>query len=128
MEALNITSILNKIPVLNITANTTAEEADGAFGEIAKFEQYTLGVMRFSGLTPWEKHDHDEMLHILDGEVEVTILTEGEPAQFSVSAGSVCIVPKGLWHRQLPKPVVTLLSATSTHTTKISFADDPRVE
>jgi hypothetical protein len=43
----------------------------------------------------------------------------------SVAAGSVFVVPRGIWHRQIGRPSVTLLAATPDHS-EVSFADDPR--
>ena len=127
MQTQDINTLIKNLPVLNITPDTTDEEAEASFGRLVKFDKYTLVVTRFTGLTPWELHpDGDELLHILDGEVDVTVLAPDGLVQFTIQAGSVCVIPQGLWHRQLPRPIVTLLSATPTETTEISFADDPR--
>lgn len=89
-----------------------------------------LGVVRFATRTVWECHpDGDELLHVLAGEVAVTVLPErpADPAVESVlRAGSVFVVPKGLWHRQEPRPSVELLFATAVATTRHSGAADPR--
>jgi quercetin dioxygenase-like cupin family protein len=112
---------------LSITARTTGAEADAAFHRLTTFDQYTLGVMRFSGRTPWERHpDGDELLHALDGEVEVSLLTDEGPLHTRLRAGSVLVCPRGLWHRQFAAEPVTMLFATATETSQISFADDPR--
>jgi quercetin dioxygenase-like cupin family protein len=124
----HLDSALSGLPKLEITSSTTAEEADAAFRPITALGPCTVGVMRFSGLTPWERHpDGDELLHVLEGEVDVTVLTDHGPAQVSVGAGSFFVCPRGLWHRQLPRPSVTVLFGTPTETTQVSFADDPRV-
>src|SRR5882724_959301 len=70
LVAHDLRAALNGLPELAITSNTTAEEADAAVRPIASLDQCTLGVMRYSGLTPWERHpDGDELLHPLEGEV-----------------------------------------------------------
>jgi quercetin dioxygenase-like cupin family protein len=52
------------------------------------------------GTSPWEQHpDDDELLQILDGECDVTILTENGPVTSALHAGDVIIVPRGHWHR-----------------------------
>jgi len=43
----------------------------------------------------------------------------------SVAAGSAFVVPRGLWHRQLARPSVTLLAAVPDNS-EISEAGDPR--
>jgi len=105
---------------------TTAEEDAAAFPRLDSFNDGAIYVGRFSGQTPWERHpDADELLYVLDGAVDITLLTAGGPAQVSVAAGSAFVVPRGLWHRQLARPSVTLLAAVPDNS-EISEADDPR--
>lgn len=128
MTAQDIGKALNAVPELNITEHTTGEEASAAVGHLGWLGDHGLGVMRYSGQTPWERHpDGDELLHALDGDVEVTVLTDEGPVRTNVSEGSVFVCPRGLWHRQLPKPKVTMFYATPIRTTEVSFADDPRL-
>ncbi|MDR2325667.1 MAG: cupin domain-containing protein [Acidovorax sp.] len=78
------------------------------------------------GLTPWENHPHtDELLCAVEGEVEVTLLTEAGPQTELLRQGGVCIVPQDLWHRQLARQPVKLLTISGD--AQISWADDPRV-
>jgi uncharacterized cupin superfamily protein len=85
-----------------------------------------ISVGRFSGQSPWERHpDGDELVHVLEGEVEITVLTAEGPDQTTVAAGSVFIVPKGHWHRQLARQSVTQFGAT-VGATEHSDAEDPR--
>jgi quercetin dioxygenase-like cupin family protein len=127
LVAHDLDAALTDLPELTITSNTSAEEADAATRLIASVGPCTLGVIRFSGLTPWERHpDGDELLHVLDGTIDVTVLTDDGPAEVTLDAGSVFVCPKGLWHRQRPRESATLLFSTPTHTTEATFADDPR--
>lgn len=127
LVAHDLAAALSSLPELAITSSTTAEDADAAVRNLATLAPCTLGVMRFSGLTPWERHpDGDELLHPLAGAVDVTVLTDDGPVQRTVRAGSVFVCPRGLWHRQLPQPAVTLLYGTPSETTEVSFAEDPR--
>jgi len=128
MIAHDLNAALAGVPELNITSETTGEEAQASFCQLTTLDECAVGVVRFSGLTPWERHPGgDELLHVLDGEVEVTLLTETGPVHRSLKAGSVFICPRGLWHRQLPRPKVSMLFATPTKTTEVSFAEDPRL-
>jgi mannose-6-phosphate isomerase-like protein (cupin superfamily) len=105
---------------------TTAEEDAAAFPRLASYNDGAIYVGRFSGQTPWERHpDADELLYVLEGAVEITLLAEGGPAQVSVAAGSAFVVPRGLWHRQLAPKGVTLLAAVPDNSEN-SEADDPR--
>ncbi len=95
--------------------------------ELGMLDQCTVGVFRFSGQTPWERHPAgDELLCALDGDVDITVLTDGGPVQTTVRAGSVFICPRGLWHRQLARRGATHLYATPLEGSEHSWADDPR--
>lgn len=119
---------MSRLSPLNITGATTDAEAGAAFARLEPFNHGGIFVGRFVGPTPWERHPHgDELLYVLDGEVELTVLTEGDPVHVTLRAGSIFVVPQGLWHRQLARTTVTLVSATPTPTDQ-STADDPRNE
>lgn len=127
LVAHDVSAVVCDVPELAIGPQTTAADADAAVRSLTRLGPCTLGVMRYSGLTPWERHpDGDELLHVLDGAVDLTVLTDAGPRQAQLEAGSIFVCPKGLWHRQLPRPVVTMLYGTPTRGGEVSFADDPR--
>jgi len=104
----------------------TAEEDAAAFPRLTSFNASAIYVGRFAGQTPWERHpDADELLYVLDGAVDITLLAAEGPTQVSVAAGSVFVVPRGLWHGQRAPEGVTLLAAVPDNS-EISEADDPR--
>jgi quercetin dioxygenase-like cupin family protein len=120
-------AVLRDLPELRITAETTDEEAHAAMRPLTTLGPCTLGVVRYSGLHPWERHPGgDELLHALAGAVDITVLTDDGPRQTTLRAGSIFVCPRGLWHRPIPRPAVTLLFGTPAATTEVSFADDPR--
>lgn len=128
LVAHDIGSALSATPPLTITERTTADDADAAFRTLTTFNLCTVNVGRFSGQSPWERHTRgDELLHILDGEVDITVLTDSGPVQRRIEAGSVFVCPRGLWHRQHSAAGVTALYATPTPS-DISFAEDPRLD
>lgn len=123
----DLPAALRDLPTVVITRATTEAEANAAVREIGRLEDRVLGVMRFSGTTPWERHpDGDELLHVLDGEVDVTVLTDDGPVDVAVPAGSLFVCPRGRWHRQTPRAAATVFFATPTATSEASWADDPR--
>ena len=126
MEAHEIRTAFGSLPELNITSATTEADAMAAMRMVASFNQCMVGMVRFSGQTPWERHPDDELLYVVQGEVDVTVLTETDAVETTVRAGSLFIVPKGLWHRQLPRPAVALLFVTSMEGNEASTAEDPR--
>ena len=128
MEAHDVRAAVDRLSELRITEATTEAEANAAFARLDSFNHGGIFVGRFSGPTPWERHPHgDELVHVLDGEVDLTVLTDGEPVRVTLRAGSLFVVPQGLWHRQIAHTAVTLLTATPTPT-DLSTADDPRSE
>jgi mannose-6-phosphate isomerase-like protein (cupin superfamily) len=123
----DIRAALKDLPLLTITVSTTEEDAIAAERTLTSFNQCMVGLVRYSGQPPWERHPGgDELLHILEGEVDVTVLTDGGPVHEVARAGSVCVVPRGLWHRTLARSAVTLLYMTPAEGNEHSFAEDPR--
>jgi quercetin dioxygenase-like cupin family protein len=99
------------------------------FRTLARFNQGSLGVFWASGGTsPWERHpDDDELLQPIEGEVDIEVLTPDGSVVTTVRAGSVFVVPRGLWHRHRLRGVLKELYLTpgpSEHST----APDPRQE
>jgi quercetin dioxygenase-like cupin family protein len=129
LPAYDVLAAAARATPLAITEQTTAEEANAAYLHLADLDRLSLGVMRFSGQTPWERHpDGDELLYVLDGAVELTALVDDAmPTARTIRAGEVIVCPRGIWHRQHTREFVTTLFGTPTKTTQISFADDPRV-
>ncbi len=95
--------------------------------EFATVNGCTVGVFR----TPpdswlWERHpDGDELLYVLEGELEMTLLRESTSEQASLQPGSLFVVPQGVWHRPYAKTDVRLLYVTPART-ETSTAEDPR--
>ena len=116
-------AVAGELPLLELSTATTEAEAMAAMRVLDHFEGLMVGVTHFSGLTPWERHGQDEFLYVLDGAVEVTLWHEAGPETDMGSAGAVFIVPKGVWHRQLPKPAVKLMFITGD--TEVSYEETP---
>lgn len=103
----------------------TLEEME--FRTLGDFNQGSAGVLWCrAGTSPWERHpDDDELLHVLEGEVVIRVLTEEGPVDTMVRAGSMCVVPRGLWHRhQVPELLKEFYVTPGA--TEHSTADDPR--
>ncbi|MCU9951082.1 cupin domain-containing protein [Pseudomonas solani] len=59
-----------------------------------------IHIGSFSGETPWERHpDGDKLLQVLEGELDITLLAAIGLLQETIRAGSLLVVPRGLWHR-----------------------------
>lgn len=103
-------------------------EAAAAMRVLAGFDRCIVGTIRFSGQTPWERHPGDELLYVVQGAVDVTVMLDDGPRHSSLGEGSVFIVPAGRWHRQAPSPVVSLMFVTPAEGTDASWSEDPRLD
>jgi quercetin dioxygenase-like cupin family protein len=128
MQGIDLGRVIVEAPALVIrTGATTESEAAAAMQMLADFNACTAGVVRFSGETPWERHPDDEFLHVLEGEVQLTLLGERGQDLVRLRAGQVFVVPRGSWHRQHAETPAALLFITSREGNEASEAADPRV-
>jgi mannose-6-phosphate isomerase-like protein (cupin superfamily) len=90
------------------------------------FHGCSCGVASFVGQPPWELHNGgNELIHVLAGETELTVLTDGAAETRRLKAGDVAIVPQGRWHRNSAETGVTLLFMTPREGGEHSW-EDPR--
>jgi mannose-6-phosphate isomerase-like protein (cupin superfamily) len=127
IKAVDIQAELAGLSVLHQrSASTAAAEVEAAFAVLAPFRDGGIFAGRFSGETPWERHQKgDELVQILDGAATLTIMTDDGPRSFELTAGMLIVVPQGHWHRFEAPGGVTLLSATP-QPTEHTRAADPR--
>ncbi len=127
METHDLNAALLTLGELRIGDDTSEQEAAAAMQMLSSFNRCAIGLVRFSGETPWERHLDDEFLHVLEGEIELTLLpASGDALRSTLRAGSVCVVPRGLWHRQNARATTALMFATSEAGNETSDAADPR--
>ncbi len=61
----------------------------------------------------WELHPAgDELLTMLAGEMDVVFERPGDEVTVSLRAGDSCLVPKGMWHRQVVRQAGRYLGIT----------------
>jgi mannose-6-phosphate isomerase-like protein (cupin superfamily) len=90
-------------------------------------DRATIGLFRFSGSAPWERHpDGDELIVVLEGGGEITVLTDEGPVTAELRPGRLFVCPRGLWHRPVATPSMTALYVTPLAGSEHSWADDPR--
>jgi quercetin dioxygenase-like cupin family protein len=80
--------------------------------KLGTFHGCTIGMVRFSGATHWERHPGQELLHILEGAVEIRTRAKDGLGAVQLKAGSVFVVPEGLWHCVVGDPAAALLFVT----------------
>jgi mannose-6-phosphate isomerase-like protein (cupin superfamily) len=95
---------------------------------LGALDRATIGVFRFTGQAPWERHpDGDELIVVLEGGGEITVLGEGEPTRAELRPGRLFVCPRGLWHRPVATPSMTALYVTPLTGSEHSWAEDPRI-
>jgi mannose-6-phosphate isomerase-like protein (cupin superfamily) len=74
---------------------------EGTFLDIVDFNEHHIGACSITGVSPvWEMHpDTDEFFFVLEGNFEVTVLTDTGAEHFVAPAGSTFVVPRGLWNK-----------------------------
>ena len=113
--------------MVQIDLATVNEEPPSPIGTF-EFHDCTVGVGSFSGRPPWEQHTNgDELLHILAGESELTVLEDGGPVSRQLRAGDLVVVPQGCWHSSNASTGVVMLWMTPSAGNRHSW-DDPRKE
>lgn len=126
VKAVDIQASLQDLPVLkNRTPQTSEEVAAPAFATLAAFGEGGIFAGTFEGESAWERHPKgDELVQVLKGETELTVITDEGPQVLQLSAGMFTVVPQGHWHRFRAPQGVTVMTATPLPTDH-SAAEDP---
>lgn len=91
------------------------------------FHGCTGGVSAIRGRPPWEFHGQgDELLFVLAGESELTVLEKATRSVQNLSPGQLAIVPRAHWHSNNAPNGVTLLWITPTDGNEHSW-EEPSV-
>ena len=95
LRIFNVNEILAGLPLADLSRGVEQEDDADAFPMQAAFGSGGLFIGGFVGLAPWENHpDTDELLYAVEGEVEITILTDAGAQTEMLRQGCVCIVPR----------------------------------
>lgn len=84
-------------------------------GPPPRIDGYVIGAPLMTGPAPHggEMHpDADEILFLISGRVEVILEEGGADTVVEVRPGEAMVVPKGVWHRVLPREPSRLLHIT----------------
>jgi len=114
VQAVDVAKVLSGVRKLeNRRPDMSEAELAGAFATLAGLGEGGVFVGSFSGESAWERHGKgDELVHILDGETVLTVLTDDGPTEMRMSAGMLTVVPQGKWHRFRAPDGVTVLTVT----------------
>ncbi len=116
MQVKNIVDELAKVPA-------------GEFVDLMTFNSHQLGASDITGVSPgWEMHpDTDELFYVLEGQFEITLLTQDGGSELHVAnAGETMVVPTGLWHKPAAPEGAKFIYLTPGKTLH-SDAEDPRL-
>ena len=112
MDVTNVAEI-KTLRQLNIAEETIESDAEKSMRFLGTFNQCIYGMVNFAGETPWEFHPDDEYIQVIEGNVEVILVTSEDEAKVSLSTGDMFVVPKKTWHRQRSQDGVKLMFITS---------------
>ena len=126
MEPHPLPEIGESLHELVLSKSTTAQQHDASVRVLENFNTGMAGLIRFSGESPWERHAQDELLLVMDGEVDITLLLEdGSTQTRSLRPFNLFVVPRGRWHRQRTEKGVTLMFVSAQEGDDVTW-DDPR--
>jgi uncharacterized cupin superfamily protein len=80
---------------------------------LGRFRGVVTGAVHMTGDTPWEMHPGgDECLHLLSCAIDVILDDGGAQQTIELRAGGACVIPRGMWHRQIVREPGELLFIT----------------
>ncbi len=127
MKKHSINKIKNEIQNLVISPSVTEEQAEASMRILQNFNQCMIGLSNFSGTTPWECHQDDEFLQVLEGKVDLIIHGQAPNTSETLEASDCFVVPKGLWHRQSSRDGAKVMFITSVEGNQTSTDENPKV-
>lgn len=84
-----------------------------AFCQLTPYRDGAVYLAHWAGKSPWEVHyNGDEIVLIVEGETQLTLLVEGKEISQKMHAGEMMVVPERVWHRLESVDGVKLLSVT----------------
>jgi quercetin dioxygenase-like cupin family protein len=110
-----------------LTPRTTRAERKGSAAQLPPYRDGLLLLGKSAGVSHWETHPEDELVHVLDGTRTLEIVCDdGPPKSFELRAGMMAVVPQGAWHRVHSANGGTSFSATIPGDHIDLDVDDPR--
>jgi mannose-6-phosphate isomerase-like protein (cupin superfamily) len=123
-ELEKLTMLRRRVPQMT----ETERRGTGAFATLAPFRDGNIFSAKFAGAGAWERHPNgDELVQIVDGSTTLHFMAEQGLQSFALGAGTIVIVPQGMWHRFVSPEGVTLMTATPKPTEHLTVdVEDPR--
>ena len=130
LTLINVAAELEKLTMLQgRTPRSSSEEKRGSIVRLAPYRDGSIFASKFSGDSGWERHQHgEEIVEIVEGATTLHLVTDDGLQSLSLGAGTMVIVPQGMWHRFNSPDGVTLITATPLPTDHPETdVEDPRV-
>ncbi len=111
-----------------IRQRASANPRGRANTDFGLLNDYSLGLGRYSGQSPWERHlNGDELLYVVDGELQITLLSDTrQEERETLRTGSLFVVPKGKWHQLDAPNGVSVFFASPPESGAERTREDPR--
>ena len=95
------------------TPTSPADDSRKGLSQLAPYRDGAIFTSKFSGTGGWERHSNgDEIVHVIEGNTLLRLLSDEGPQTLELGAGTMVVVPKGVWHRFESATGVTLMSIT----------------
>ena len=128
-SVVDLNAELAKLTMFCRTPGSTAADREGSVAQLASYRDGLLLAIKAAGKDHWERHlTGDELVRVLDGAATLEIAcTAGPPQSFALVAGTIAVVPQGVWHHLQSSRGFTQLVATPFPGETIELdVDDPR--
>lgn len=90
-----------------------SDDMDSAFCKLAPYRDGAVFLAHWAGRSEWEvHHSGDEMVMVIEGATEMSLLIDNEEIIHTLSAGELIVVPQSVWHRFNTPREVKLLTIT----------------
>ena len=91
----------------------SGDTRDPAIARIRNGDGWLVGAFALTGASHWEMHPAgDEILFLVSGAVDVILEDTGGERVVELQPGTACLVPRGVWHRQIVHQPGDLLAIT----------------
>jgi quercetin dioxygenase-like cupin family protein len=107
----------------------TAPDRNGSVAELAPYRDGLLLAVKASGKGHWKRHlGGEEIIHVLDGAASLELVPDdGPPKSFALRAGTMGVIPPGVWRRLVSPRGCTHIAVTPGGGETIERdVDDPR--
>src|SRR5215469_2964601 len=101
--------------ILGLYRNGRAATVEWKSGPPPRIDGYTVGAPLITGPAPHDGEMHpdgDELLFVISGRIDVFLEEEGSETTVEVTEGQSLVIPKGTWHRVVPRDPTRLLHIT----------------